>query len=115
MPWYIASFPWLVILLAAWLVTGLGVARGLLRLRDGLEVAALALPVGLLSHVLVANALGRVMFLPFALFWLVPVALLLGGLWLARAGPAAPLQWETGRRTRVALLGLAVALGLAIL
>jgi hypothetical protein len=115
MPWYVASFPWLVFLIAAWLVTGAALARGLLRLRDGIEVASLALPLGLVTHLAVANALGRAVFLPFALWSTAWLGLLAGVWWLARYSRGAPLAWDLPVPTRAGLLTLAAALALGVL
>src|SRR5262245_10832232 len=102
MPWYLASFPWLLYLVVAWVVTGLYVARCLLRLRDGLEVAALSLPLGLVTQMLAANALGHVLFLPFALWWTAFLGLVGGCIGLARSGTT--LAWDLSPRRRGTLL-----------
>lgn len=113
MPWSLAAFPLILLLVASWIVGGLALARVGLRLQGGLEVATLALPLGLLAHVLVANALGYVVLLPLAIL-LTVAATLFGGLAALRLGAPAPLEWELGRRARVLLLLAAVALGLGV-
>lgn len=93
--------------------------RAGLRLRGGLESAALALPVGLVLHVLVANALAYVLPVRAAIVLTFALMLLAGVVWLGRARDE-PLEWELARPARLALSGLAVlafwatlALGLA--
>lgn len=102
-----------MLLVCTWLAGGLALARCALGLRRGLEVAALALPLGVLAHVLAANALGYVMPLPLAI--LLALVLQLGAALLAlgRSAPAA-LEWELGRRARLGLFGLALLLGLGV-
>ncbi len=96
--------------MCAWVVGGLALARAGLRLRSGVEVAALSLPLGVLAQVLLANALGYVVTLPLAMLVALS-ALLLGGLVALRLAPQ-PLEWDFDRRTRLALLLLALAVGL---
>lgn len=113
MPSYVIALPGLICLLAAWLVCGVVVARGCLKLRDGLEVAGLALPLGLLGHALVANALGRLVFLPTVLRVLTLLALVAGaGLWQRSR---TPLVWTLAPKLRARLLLLLLTLALAVL
>jgi hypothetical protein len=112
-PWVLTALPLLLLLFAAWLVAGLALARAALRLRGGVEVAVLALPLGLLAHLLVANALAYVVGSRAAIV-LTLVVSLGGGLLALRRGAPAPLAWELGRRARVSLLLAALALGLGV-
>ncbi len=110
LPSLLAGLPWIIALCAAWLAGGLALVRGALRLRGGVEVATLALPAGLLAHVLLVNALGHVLPLPWVLV-ATPLGLLAA--WAACRGRCAPLVWELTPRARFMLgaLGLALALG----
>lgn len=102
-----------MLLVCTWLAGGLALARCALGLRRGLEVAALSLPLGVLAQVLASNALGYLMPLPLAI--LLALVLQLGGALVALRRLAPPaLEWEVGRRTRLALLALASLLGLGV-
>jgi hypothetical protein len=104
------AFPHLLVLLASWLLMGLVATRGLLGLRDGLQVSVLALPLGLLSHVLLVNAAAYALFLPAVVLCLTLCGLLVSLLWLWRAQPA-PLEWSLGPGARAAALSAVVAVG----
>jgi hypothetical protein len=115
MPWALAALPWLVVLAASWLVSGLAVARVALRLEDRLEAALLALPLGLVVHVLAGNALGMLVFLPVAL-WIVTLLGLVGGFAALRLAARAPLvPWPIGPAARALLLVFFVGLGAGVL
>ncbi len=106
-----AALPLILLLVASWIAGGVALARVGLRLRSGLEVACLTLPLGVLAQVLVANALGFVLFLPVAI--LLTLALtLVGGLAAVRRLEAEPLEWDLSPRARHALLLLALGVGL---
>jgi hypothetical protein len=108
---YLLALPWLSCLLAAWLAAGLLVARGCLRLRDGVDVATLALPLGLISHLLATNVVGRLVFLPTVLRGAVLLSLVAGAVaWRRRR---TPLTWTFERKLRIRLLALGIALALA--
>lgn len=113
MPWALRAVPFLLVLWAAWVVAGLALTRVALRLRDGVEVAALALPAGLLAHVLVANALAHIVGVRHAVVLTLALALA-GGLIALQWGAAVPLAWDLTRGTRAVLLLAAVALGLGV-
>ena len=115
MPWALAALPWLVVLGASWAVSGWAVARVALRLEDRMEAALLALPLGLVLHVLAANALGMLVFLSVAL-WVVTLlglALGLGALRLAAPPPLRP--WPITRGTRALLLVFFAGVGAGVL
>ncbi len=99
---------WLALLPAAWALCGWALARAWLRVSDGVEAAALALPLGLLAQIAGANVLAHVVPVPVALW-----ACLLGGaacagvaLWRLRGARAA---WALSRPARLALVGLLAA------
>lgn len=94
----------------AWTCGGLLLVRRGLCLRGGVEVAALALPVGLLAHILFVNALARLLPVRFVLA-AVPLGLALA--WAFARRGCAPLEWELSSRARRALLALALLAGVA--
>lgn len=103
----LAASPWLVYLLASWLLSGTALVRGVLGLRRGVEVAALALPIGLLAQILGLNLLAHLLPVAVSVHVTVAGALLAALAWWAIAGRRQALEWE-GRQASVALLAVAL-------
>ncbi|NJR12732.1 hypothetical protein HC776_02375, partial [bacterium] len=84
--------------------------RVVFRLRDGLTVYALGLPVGLLAYLLFVNALSYFIFVPITV-WIVNIGVWVTVFMALRRG-VPPLEWDISStlRTRLALAGVAVFL-----
>ena len=102
MLWIFASLPLLLFIVLTWFAGGLVVTRRLLRLSDGMSVAALSLPCGMLLYLLLVNALSYFIFVPITV-WLVN-----GMIWvvsfLALRRKLLPLTWYISKRTQIVLL-----------
>ena len=109
MNWVLVSLPLLLLVVALWVALGLVIARMLCRVTDGITVTALSLPVGLLAHLLLVNALSYVVFLPVTV-WLVLLIGLPLSLYVLSRKSLPPLVWEISLYKRLGLLALIIVI-----
>jgi hypothetical protein len=102
MPWVVPATPLLCFVLATWFLAGMLVNRFVLKMRDGDLLLLLALPIGMMTHLLVINMIAKVIFFPIAV-WLSVACTILIGLFVLIRHRHQTLDWSLTRQQRIGI------------